>query len=140
MTQIIPKTAQAYYDELVQRTKDGLLPATINRGLTCCYRQDYDPNSNIKCVAGILIPNEKYEKEFEGINLNTQHCTLPSTSSVIQRRLIESLQIPNNMTLEDVHALQTFHDDKPANFRKTFIENINNLPCFVGCQLTTLEA
>lgn len=60
-------TRRDYIRELINRAFDGRLPAVggnpnTNNTATCLYRT----NDGKACVAGILIPDEKYEARFEG--------------------------------------------------------------------------
>lgn len=111
-------TKKEYYDLLVRSASDGTFPA-IN-GVTCMYRKNETANCPQRCAIGLLIPDEKYCPEIEGLQVD----------SIIEKGLVT---IPDGITCEDLSIVQACHDKYakriiwPAN---EFIQEIDDLECF----------
>lgn len=91
-------TITEYRDLIVATSLAGGFPAVQSKGSDgdpcCCYRTD----DGKRCVAGLLIPDDKYERGMEG---STCHAYIVKNV----------LDIPKGMSLADVGVLQTAHDD-----------------------------
>lgn len=105
-------TKQEYYDLLVKSAQDGTFPS-VKEG-KCYYRL-----GDRKCAVGLLIPDHQYH---EGLEFRSAK-QLP----------LDSLQIPEGMSLVDLSEIQYIHDKISYYLYwdyQTFITELNNLPVF----------
>ncbi len=108
-------TKREYLDLLLKSADDGTFPSTSGSFDACLYR---GPNGK-KCAIGILIPDDKYDPEFENA----------STSSVIAAAGI----VVDGLKNMDFYDIQRTHDN--LAYRKIwnaegFKTAIKALPCF----------
>ena len=120
-------TAQEYYDRLYTAAHDGTFPSyrreNNHSGLLCLYRGP----DNTRCAVGILIPDDKYQPEFDSKNLTCD-------------------QLPGDACehVEGVASLwpvQSIHDDEAEKHlhsgqwdARSFIKRINTLSMFASVQ------
>lgn len=99
----VPTTRAEYIKDIERRIYQGLLPSHNDEG-RCAYRADGTASCEKRCVAGILIPDYKYDRIIEG--------------RVCANGLVpERLQLPEGVILDEVCQLQAWHDalsDKAA--------------------------
>lgn len=86
-------TRQEYKELLIQCARDGTFPSMGEDGI-CMYR---GPDGK-KCAAGVLIPDEEYESQMEGLSWQS----LPS-------ELTDRIR-PEGMTDQEMQTVQELHD------------------------------
>lgn len=99
-------TKQEYLDLVVTTSRNGGFPSIVRsdncelRDPNCLYRSD----NGKKCVAGLLIPDDKYSEVMEGQAIDTliEECSLFSI-------------IPHGMTLPELVECQELHDDNAGH-------------------------
>lgn len=101
---------------------DGTFPSVGKKEdgkATCLYRADRTAECKSRCVAGLFIPNDRYDPSIEGNNFN---------DTGIQ----ELATLPDGITARDITGLQSEHDELAAENwdANTFIRAINDHPCF----------
>ena len=102
-------TIQAYYNDIVQRYSDGRLPSRDN--LTgCCYRAEAEPHATERCLIGMLIPDDAYDREMEG----------KSAGEIA----IEAAWMPPGMEHVDLDRLQEMHDETSSSLTSPVINSI----------------
>ncbi len=106
-------TKQEYYDLLVQSATDGTFPSIEEN--VCQYR-----TGSHKCAVGLLIPEDKYYKGLEG--LDVYHA---SVSRVVE--------VPEGLTIKNLTIVQVCHDnlafDQSWNAEE-FLNDLNKLQFF----------
>ena len=89
-------SAEEYYAEIERRYHEGLLPAWD--GEQCYYRKESKRDSNVGCVIGLLIDDEKYSPRLEGLTIE-------------QLLKLEALVLPEWLSLEQAEEVQDIHDN-----------------------------
>ncbi len=106
-------TKQDYYNLLVKSATDGTFPSVEEN--VCQYRK-----GSHKCAVGLLIPEDKYHKGLEGIDVYNEE-----VSSVVE--------VPEGLTIRNLTIVQVCHDklafDQIWNSEQ-FIDNLNKLEFF----------
>lgn len=114
------------YKNLLEKSAfDGTFPS-YNRGdddnyPSCRYRKDLTPNCKERCAIGLLIPDDKYDVNFDG-------CYSAS-------RIMEKLEIKvEGLTEMDLLRIQSIHDTCASDLNgwsgDKFIKQLNQLECF----------
>lgn len=115
-------TAQEYYDELVIRAFEGRLPA--KQDAQCLYRT----RDGRACVAGILVPDERYDPRMEDVMQGGG-----KVQSVVINFGANVFDLPPGMTLDDLARLQYLHDDHTISsttlrgFTIKFLSQLNDV-------------
>jgi hypothetical protein len=120
---------QDLYDDLVSRTRTGLLPSYDPDKNSCLYRRTMRPEDEVRCVAGIFIPDDKYRPGFD--------CYGPVDAFVANGQQ-NVFDLPDWMTIEDLAELQNAHDNAckmGEPFAPAFVDNLNRMLLFAGCEL-----
>ncbi len=106
-------TKKEYYDLLVRSATDGTFPSV--KGNVCQYRK-----GSHKCAVGLLIPDDKYHKGLEGID-------------VYHDLVKEVVEVPEGLTIKNLTLVQVCHDnlafDQEWN-ANDFIIKLNKLEFF----------
>lgn len=95
--------------------------------MMCAYRGD----GGLQCAAGCMIPDDKYEKRFEGCGVRPQelkagiHGFAPKTNDANALRLvlIEANDLDEN-GLSLLRKLQGIHDKNRVKYWKENLENL----------------
>lgn len=119
---MIPQTVQAFYDEVICRTLEGTLPA-VTRGdsgmFICRLRVDQTPECDMRCIAGILIPDDEYNKFGEPCIDRDDAYRLPQG---LRRRAVRLLQqCHDTIALADGQLNTNFREDFVPLFNKTMM-------------------
>lgn len=115
-------TLQECYDLWARCAYDGTFPSSRDGG--CFYRADETPHCPRRCVAGVLIPDDKYSPDMEGGHVKGT-----------EKEFFKSL-LPEDMSIDDLFEAQRIHDwfieiDNGCDWdASVFIRKINRLPCF----------
>jgi hypothetical protein len=119
-----------YYNLLVQTSAEGRFPSIKIDGLnsSCMYRSP----EGLRCAVGLIIPDEKYKKEYEQTNV----------LSLVDRFGL-MLDLPEGLTLTDLSAIQKTHDSMALQWDEKsdsysakpwdhahFVRQLNELQCF----------
>jgi len=122
-------TKQEYKDLLIKSALDGTFPSVGTyiapngeEKKACMYR---GPGGK-KCAAGLLIPDDKFEPAW-------------NNKKLWGGMIIDTIQMPEGMTSEDIIAVQQIHDDLAMSndgiewTAEKFIELVNTSYIFDGC-------
>jgi hypothetical protein len=126
------ETPQQLYDELVNRTRSGLLPCAVvddQSGRTkCLYRFDGTPECQQRCVAGIFMRDDEYSPEFD----RKQQGVL-----FLNRDYPDAFEQPEWLSDKQLSELQNAHDIAADSFLKqdldfgpNFVERLNDMSVF----------
>jgi hypothetical protein len=118
-------TKQEYYDLLVASAYDGTFPSTAGSHINQCV---YRGEGRKRCAVGLLIPDDRYDKAYEGLLATT----------VFDGGLADL--IPEGLSIEDLREVQKAHDATATNHlggvkvwdAARFVRKLNTLPCFHG--------
>ena len=94
-------TKSEYKALLIKTSETGGFPAMGTDG-RCLYKTD----DGKKCVIGLLIPDEKYDEDFEG----------RSIIALMTNGLLTYQDIPIGISEPSLLALQSAHDDMKHNW------------------------
>lgn len=112
---------QEYYDLLVKTSLEGGFPAIERSSNSCKYRS----SNGKKCAVGIIIPDNVYEKRFEGRSIN----------QILKHYCFDQSWIPDGIRISDLKNIQILHDCNTDNWNHNyFIRCLNSLPCFSEIQ------
>lgn len=121
-------TKQEYLDLLFQTSADGGFPSMRTEPAhpeSCAYRG----KDGKKCVAGLLIPDEKYDPIMEGATVDDTIISL-------------AIELPEGMTILDVRQCQVCHDwmaNDPWKHEKFVNDLLIQVKAFEGMTPTQLK-
>jgi hypothetical protein len=115
-------TKQEFYDLNAIAAKDGTFPSI--EGGTCNYRATYTATCKRKCPVGLLIPDDLYANDMEGM----------AVGRLVARRAII---VPEGMDISDLLKIQAIHDHEAQNepwSSEDYMTCINALDCFYDAE------
>lgn len=118
-------TKREYYDLLVRSARDGTFPSVDDHG-NCRYRGP----AGQRCAVGLLIPDDRYTPDLEGI----------SAFSQLLAGALAGL-VPEGLTRKDLSRIQQLHDHHALDEDEqvtvwdagAFVADLNRLPFFADC-------
>lgn len=92
-------TKQEYHDLLIENARNGNFPAIDKEG-TCLYRVNKRKDGKRRCSIGLLIPDNQYKSNWEGLNFGTLYL----------RGYFKPEWIPEGMSMDHLTRIQNVHD------------------------------
>lgn len=112
-------TKEEYKALLIHTSATGGFPARGGLFNRCMYRTD----DGKKCAAGLLIPDECYTPQIEGLCINSFCDEIRNPATVLVAR-----HLPEGVTLFQVHELQQAHDSRSQAWdHERFVADVNRI-------------
>jgi hypothetical protein len=118
-------TKHQYYDLLVQTSASGGFPSIERR--VCRYRG----NDGRRCAVGLIIPDDEYKQEWEGLGLEAgvDSDTEEELYCCVSNHLPVGLSLDNLADVQNAHDTQAF---EPEWNHGKFVKKLNGMECFRG--------
>lgn len=122
----VPESKQAYLDELVRRSREGLFPSYDPDTNKCLYR-----HGDLACGVGLVISDEDYRESFEG---DSAHALLLSRPDLIPAWAHDGAS--KRVIADRFSDIQIVHDQiakSPSGWdHETFVRDLLSTDLFIG--------
>lgn len=92
-------TKREYYDLLLKSADDGTFPSVGPSMRSCLYRADQTAACKRRCAVGLLLPDDEYIPDMEGLGVTS-----------LEDRYRSRFVMPEGMKLDDLDYVQRLHD------------------------------
>lgn len=122
-----PQNCQEWLDELIKRSLENRFPSVSADGTSCRYRGE----GGRECAIGLVISDENYSPEIEGVPVEgggSVRASLPGWIVGFRQRDLTQVQ-----QAHDKQAIAMHWRRVDWNHRK-FVEDLKECSLFQGCQ------